>query len=62
MWYFHLKASLQDKEQHLWLGLNQKKKAAAVITFSADLFCTYYSAIYFQFTASGKKIELRDAH
>lgn len=24
----------------------KKKKAAAVITFSADLFCTYYIALY----------------
>lgn len=33
----------------------KKNKAAAVITFSSDLFCTYYSTVSFQFTAGGQK-------
>lgn len=38
-------------------GAKSKNKAAAVITFSADLFCTYYSAISFEFTVTGQKEE-----
>lgn len=38
-------------------GATSKNKAAAVITFSADLFCTYSSTTSLEFTATGQEEE-----